>query len=185
MRASSGAILVIVCISACSSSSSSPPGDAGAAGLSDAAIPMPDGHVGFGDGNVAKQLYGVGEQCMHSSDCLSNNCDHDTDGFPGGYCVQDCGPGRYGPQPCPMGTSCTVLNADSPTCYATCTADTDCRTGYGCLDIGASLTQTGGFEDLLAAGAGDQLQRRQRLPALDAALHRRVERRGGRCRRRG
>lgn len=146
MRASSGAILGIVFISACgASTSSSPPSEAGAPGLSDAYIPMPDGRVSLGgDGAVAKMLYGVGEQCVHSSDCMSNNCNHDSDGFPGGYCVQDCGPGRYGPQPCPMGSSCTILNADTPTCYATCTSNTDCRTGYTCLDIGAKLTQSGG-----------------------------------------
>jgi hypothetical protein len=128
-------------MAACSSSSS--PGGTGSQEITDASFSIPDGRVILGD-SAAKQLYGVGQQCMHSSDCLSGNCNHDTDGFPGGYCVQDCGVGRYGPQPCPMGTSCTIINADSPTCYTTCSADTDCRMGYVCLDIGSALTQTGG-----------------------------------------
>jgi hypothetical protein len=141
MRAWFGEVLLITCAFACSSSSS--PSTQGGSTITDASFSTPDGRVIFGD-SAAKMLYQVGEQCMHSSDCVSNNCNHDTDGFPGGYCVADCGQGRYGPQPCPTGTSCTVLNADSPTCYKSCSADTDCRMGYSCLDIGAALTQTGG-----------------------------------------
>jgi hypothetical protein len=142
MRAWFGEVLLIACVAACSSSSSTSDGGASSE-IPDGAYGLPDGNTILGDG-AAKMLYPVGQQCMHSSDCLSNNCNHITDGFPGGYCVQDCGMGRYGPQPCPMGTSCTILNADSPTCYLDCMSDTDCRMGYICLDIGAALTQTGG-----------------------------------------
>jgi hypothetical protein len=142
MRAWFGEVVIIAMVAACGASTASP-SDAGSSNTDlDGAYGVPDGRTHFGD-SMSKMLYPVGGQCMHSSDCLSNNCNHDYDGFPGGYCVQDCSVGRYGPQPCPMGSSCTILNADSPTCYLSCNADTDCRTGYQCLDIGSALTQTG------------------------------------------
>jgi hypothetical protein len=106
----------------------------------------PDSGVNFTEGG-AKMLYQIGEQCMHSSDCISGGCNHIDEGFPGGLCVADCSVSRSTgmPRPCPTGSSCTILNADSPTCYKSCNSDSDCRTAemYHCLDIGAALTQTG------------------------------------------
>ena len=145
MRASWFKLIPIALLWACGSSTASPPpaNDASASGTGDGAIVLPDGHVMFNESG-SKMLYPVGGICMRNSDCLSGNCNRDTDGFPMGYCVADCGVGRYGPQPCEPTASCTILNADTPTCYLTCSSAADCRSGYTCLNLGASLVTSGG-----------------------------------------
>jgi hypothetical protein len=129
-----------------SSSSSSGGGSGGSGDDGGFVYNAPDSGVNFTDGG-SKQLYPIGEMCVHSSDCVSNSCQHADNGFPNGYCAGDCSVSfsTMMPRPCPSGASCTILNADSPTCYKTCTSDSDCRTSemYHCLDIGAALTQTG------------------------------------------
>ncbi len=149
MRASLWNIVPIALLWACGSSSkpSESSGNDGGGSGDDGGIVYiaPDSSVMFNDGG-AKQLYQLGQQCMHGSDCITQSCNHDDEGFPNGYCVADCSMRRGMAQPCPTGSSCTTINADSPTCYKTCTSDSDCRAseGYGCVDIGTALVQTGG-----------------------------------------
>jgi hypothetical protein len=148
MRALQISLILAWCALGCSSSSPAPAAADDAGGTNgdlDSSYSRPDGRITFGEGG-ARTLYGVGEQCMHGADCLAGGCNQDADGFPGGYCVGDCG-GRFGgPVMCPANATCTTINADTPTCYKTCSSDADCRVseGYYCLDVGAMLVMSGG-----------------------------------------
>lgn len=86
----------------------------------------------------------VGTECTASSDCASAKgndpacLSEGTLGFPGGYCAEFC---AVGGTDCPSGSACVdLLGATSGLCFATCTMDSDCRMGYGCVDP----TSTGG-----------------------------------------
>jgi hypothetical protein len=112
-----------------------------AGGDMDAAHVRSDARIMFNEGGAAA-LAPLGAPCQRSRDCFSNSCNQPQDGFPGGYCTADCGPGQ---KACPTASSCVALNADTPACYVGCMTDADCRMaeGYRCLDVGTALLLTG------------------------------------------
>ncbi|HEX4353109.1 MAG TPA: hypothetical protein VHZ95_09350, partial [Polyangiales bacterium] len=78
----------------------------------------------------------VGNACTADADCggAAMSCSTGTR-YPGGYCTQRCGDASD----CGSGGTCTGAiggGALTGTCYKTCTATTDCRTGYACGAVG-------------------------------------------------
>jgi hypothetical protein len=61
-------------------------------------------------------------------------------GFPGGYCtITKCSTTSL----CPIGATCADLTGEfEPACYKSCDSGTDCRTNYGCYELG-SLFRSG------------------------------------------
>ncbi|MFT3773891.1 MAG: hypothetical protein QM820_51640 [Minicystis sp.] len=81
----------------------------------------------------------TGQACFFNAACTANQndpiCLPDFLGFPGGYCSQFC---DQTADDCGAGSICytgLALSAHG-VCMATCTQDTDCRPGYGCVDKG-------------------------------------------------
>ncbi len=79
----------------------------------------------------------VGQSCTSDSNCgAGERCKTAANGFPGGYCTQDCLDSA-----CPAGSKCFYDDAQetSASCYATCTGvggQGSCRSGYICYDDG-------------------------------------------------
>ena len=77
----------------------------------------------------------IGTACASTVDCGSDSrsaCQTAAgDNYPGGYCfMEPCNDINV----CPPGATCVALGGESPGCFKTCTADTDCRKseGYVC-----------------------------------------------------
>ncbi|HTO97447.1 MAG TPA: hypothetical protein VMK66_10430 [Myxococcales bacterium] len=69
----------------------------------------------------------LGEACGSTVDCASGlTCQTPASGFVGGFCTASCSQ----PGDCP-GSSCTAVGSTS-FCMPACTADPQCRQGYGC-----------------------------------------------------
>lgn len=120
-----------MCLRTCSSS-----GDCRGAGY---ACVNPDGGTtsvcdAYGGGTG-----GIGDPCQSTADCAggtSAQCATGTSGFPGGYCTVSCESGGK----CPTASTCLPLGANGPSvCQKNCSADSDCRTGYGCQDAGSGV----------------------------------------------
>ncbi|MEI8257066.1 MAG: sialidase family protein, partial [Deltaproteobacteria bacterium] len=64
-------------------------------------------------------------------------CVDEAQGFPFGYCLQQCGGGTA----CPAGSDCVTLGGRFPVCLLSCTMNTDCRVedGYECATTGGSM----------------------------------------------
>lgn len=80
-----------------------------------------------------------GAACATTADCagrLDALCADDAQGFPGGYCLQNCS--DVGDM-CPADSLCVPLSQDGSFsgCVDTCMSDADCRTpDYTCQDFG-------------------------------------------------
>ena len=76
----------------------------------------------------------TGKVCMTDMDCDSASgefCITEDQGFSGGYCSREC----QSSSACPDGSQCHINPNDGDgVCLADCSADTDCRAGYGCFD---------------------------------------------------
>lgn len=93
----------------------------------------------------------IGDECQSSTDCAAGGdrlCDITQ---PGGYCtIFNCEPGT-----CPEEATCVLFSADRSTvagcedaygtspfqrsfCMASCESESDCRSGYSCIDVGAA-----------------------------------------------
>lgn len=70
----------------------------------------------------------IGQECANDDACGDGFCAQE--GFPQGYCTQECFDGD--PQGCPDASSCVVLK-DKGTCFASCTKNDDCRQGHECV----------------------------------------------------
>jgi hypothetical protein len=77
----------------------------------------------------------VGTPCTSTVDCGSYEraaCNTEAgDNYPGGYCaLEPCDD----VQVCPPGGTCVALGGETPSCFQSCTADSDCREsdGYVC-----------------------------------------------------
>ncbi|HZR07841.1 MAG TPA: hypothetical protein VFA79_04610 [Myxococcales bacterium] len=69
----------------------------------------------------------LGEACRTTADCGSGlTCDTDAQGFPGGFCTATCTSSAG----C-IASACTPV-AGLSVCMPACTADSQCRQGYGC-----------------------------------------------------
>ncbi len=76
----------------------------------------------------------VGDACMSSGACGPLGfCIEDSSGFPDGYCTQNCGP--QGAM-CPAGSDCRDFGPRQDLCLDTCTTTSECRMGYGCIQLG-------------------------------------------------
>lgn len=75
----------------------------------------------------------IGAACKDSGDCASSS--YCATNYPGGYCSMAC-TGR--PSACPSGSLCARVSPDTAECYSTCSANSDCRSGYGCFSITGS-----------------------------------------------
>jgi hypothetical protein len=75
----------------------------------------------------------VGGACSSDNDCAAGFCIRDTDSsgnqtyWSGGYCSADCGSSS-----CPQG-SCLTMADNNKYCVSTCSADSNCRSGYVCV----------------------------------------------------
>ena len=77
----------------------------------------------------------VGEPCTTTASCGSyerDACNNEVgDGYPGGYCsMEPCDD----VQVCSPGATCVAMPFETPSCFKSCTADSDCRVaeGYVC-----------------------------------------------------
>lgn len=90
----------------------------------------------------------VGGKCASASECSSSaftrTAECETQGFPNGFCTQDCTLGSAGRYICPddtasadaSGTKCVADDAGDPKCVGLCDFDlspTGCRPGYVCV----------------------------------------------------
>jgi len=71
----------------------------------------------------------IGTACTSTSDCgtdARSACQTAAgDNYPGGYCfMEPCNDVEV----CPPGSTCVALGGESPGCFKSCSADTDCRT---------------------------------------------------------
>ena len=88
----------------------------------------------------------VGIACTSTVDCGTDPrsaCNNQAgDGFPGGYCTMEpCND----VQVCSPGATCVALAHETPACFRSCTADTDCRTAEGYVCQLFSTTPPTGF----------------------------------------
>jgi hypothetical protein len=85
-----------------------------------------------GNCQLPKGTTQVGGGCSSDNDCANGFCILDTDasnkatGWNGGYCSGDCANTS-----CPQG-SCLTMADSNKYCVATCSADSNCRSGYVC-----------------------------------------------------
>jgi hypothetical protein len=100
----------------------------------------PDGGVrdtGFPDGGIpdtGTEETPVGEACGDQFQCGPIGfCIGEDQGFPDGYCSQDC---SQGGQPCPMGADCRGFGMGNAICLDACASNPECRTGYICVQVG-------------------------------------------------
>ena len=77
----------------------------------------------------------VGAACGVTEACPGGQCIEEAAGFPGGYCSQACGPGEA---PCPSGAACRDVGFELPLCFDTCETTAACRSGYRCVQLGAT-----------------------------------------------
>jgi hypothetical protein len=70
---------------------------------------------------------------MQDGMCAPGFCIDQQNGFPGGYCSQDCGPTGM---MCPPGADCRRFGPMQQLCLDECTVNSECRTGYGCVQLG-------------------------------------------------
>lgn len=86
-----------------------------------------------GDGGSNAPIL-IGTPCTDNTQCGGNpkaTCNVEAEGFPGGYCsMEDCTSATS----CPAGATCISLGGETPACFKSCTADTECRQadGYVC-----------------------------------------------------
>lgn len=70
-----------------------------------------------------------GSTCLSDINCMGGVCTRETEGYPGGYCsTLDCDTNTD----CNGGV-CTVQSSNT-VCKAPCSADSDCRTDYECVN---------------------------------------------------
>lgn len=74
----------------------------------------------------------VGAACMSTVECNGGFCIDASNGFPDGYCTQQCG----GPASCPMGAVCRNVGGGNSLCLDACNAPGECRPGYNCIQLG-------------------------------------------------
>jgi hypothetical protein len=60
-------------------------------------------------------------------------CIEESNGFPDGYCTQDCGPSGNA---CPMGSDCRGFGMGNALCLDECNSNPECRTDYVCVQVG-------------------------------------------------
>jgi hypothetical protein len=78
----------------------------------------------------------VGDPCMDQVDCGNAGfCIDEGQGFPGGYCSQDCSMGPGGSM-CPMGATCRGFGRGNAICLDACANNAECRAGYICVQVG-------------------------------------------------
>ncbi|APR83992.1 Hypothetical protein A7982_09341 [Minicystis rosea] len=105
-----------------------------------------DGYVDCDDANACQTMPEcapgtgvVGTACLQNSECAANHndpiCLSEYLGFPDGYCSEFC---DQTADDCATGSICyTDLKLSvHGVCLATCTQDSDCRTGYACAEKG-------------------------------------------------
>lgn len=115
----------------------------------------------------ARSTSNVGASCTADADCYSpfglGFC-LTGGGFGGGYCsVRDCGApffsGATPPSVCGAGNACvTGLTPDDPSfalCLDSCTTATECRAGYGCVDMGGGTRACFACESALDCRSGE------------------------------
>lgn len=115
----------------------------------------------------ARTTTNVGASCTADADCYSpfglGFC-LTGGGFGGGYCsVRDCAApffsGATPPSVCGAGNACvTGLAPDDPAfavCLDSCTTATECRAGYGCVDMGAGTRACFACESALDCRTGE------------------------------
>lgn len=73
------------------------------------------------------RLSTVGNPCTSDDECSGPEaqCLLEQQGWPGGYCLQDCAAGA-----CPPDAVCV-----STTCFDGCQVPGDCRAGYDCIEV--------------------------------------------------
>ena len=76
----------------------------------------------------------VGDACMTNAMCPPIGfCIEAQNGFPDGYCSQDCGRGG---QMCPSGAQCRNFGPGQQLCLDECMSPNECRMGYSCVQLG-------------------------------------------------
>lgn len=77
----------------------------------------------------------VGDPCAQQNMCGPIGfCIDQSQGFPDGYCSQDCG--AQGGQPCPVGSVCRGFGGGNAICLDACASNNECRMGYLCVQVG-------------------------------------------------
>ena len=105
-------------------------------GQSDAAMDAQVATCGehtFSVDGVCKGIQSVGGACTAGSQCDTETCLKDEDGFPGGYCsIPLCNELR----PCTTGSHCVYSAVRKRSiCLAFCSGSSECRDGYVCQPI--------------------------------------------------
>ncbi len=91
--------------------------------------PTPDG--GTPDAGTATP---VGDPCAAQNVCGPIGfCIDSSQGFPDGYCSQDCS--MFG-SPCPAGSACRGFGGGNAVCLGECASNAECRMGYLCVQLG-------------------------------------------------
>lgn len=77
----------------------------------------------------------VGAECENMSMACGPDgfCIAESDGFPGGYCSEDCGMMNA---MCPGDAICRRLGPNNAACLDGCLTNMDCREGYACVQLG-------------------------------------------------
>ena len=88
----------------------------------------------------------IGTACATTNDCGSDSrsaCLTEAgDSYPGGYCgMEPCNDIDV----CPPGSTCVAIGGESPGCYKSCSADSDCRVSEGYVCQVFSTTPPAGF----------------------------------------
>ena len=95
---------------------------------------------GDADGDASSECFrgangpgAPGDACASITDCaggVNAFCADDSQGFPGGYCIEDC----TNSMTCPGDAQCVNLSDDGSFfgCVDSCSTNTDCRSGYAC-----------------------------------------------------
>jgi hypothetical protein len=127
--------------------------DAGGTDLAPPDLPPVDEITPPPSDMTSSAMSAVGTACTTNNDCGANGfcATEATSGLPGGYCTTGCDPAAAGS--CGPGNDCLTLG-QTILCVRTCTADSDCRDGYGCATtfFGAAL---GDGSRVCAAGKTD------------------------------
>ncbi len=73
-----------------------------------------------------------GQPCTVDINCKGGTCLREAEGYPGGYCTTlDCA--SVGCNSSATGTADCWVVAEETACFVSCTADGECRGGYGCI----------------------------------------------------
>ena len=76
----------------------------------------------------------VGDPCASQFMCGPIGfCIEEENGFPDGYCSQDCGPAG---EPCPPGAVCKGFDMGNAICLDACSSNAECRSEYVCVQVG-------------------------------------------------